>query len=393
MSVKHPLAVSGSLVSAVIMTLAIAGACILLFSGSRAEASHVSCGDTITTDTTLDSDLVNCPNNGIVIGADGITLDLNGQLIDGDGTEFAGCDPNAEVCDTGIVDDGHDGVTVMHGRVRGFGVGVLFGTSSAGRVRHNRVLGISSSRNLFFGFVLASSARSLVRNSSGSDNIAPEGDGMGLFASHHIRILHNSFRHNPGPGIHLAFDSTRNLIKGNLLSRNGPAILMEADRNQVRRNRIIRGGGIVVDNSNRNVIIRNRVSRALDSIAIEKGRGNLVAHNLVVRARGAGIRLGIKRPSIGSVNTVVRGNLVRGSGRDRFVVHKKDKGSLIKRNIARGAGDDGFDVESRLTKLARNRALRNIDLGIEAVRGVIDGGGNIARHNGDPRRCTNIACS
>jgi parallel beta-helix repeat protein len=294
-----------------------------------------------------------------------------------------------------VVNDGHDGVTVKHGRVREFAVGVLFGafTPTARRARHNRVLGISSSRNLLFGFVLVSSTRSLVRNSSGSGNIAPDGDGMGLFASDHIRVLDNSFRHNPGPGIHLAFDSTRNLIKGNLLSRNGPAILMEADRNQVRGNRIIRGGGIVVDNSNRNVIVRNRVSRALDSIAIEKGRGNLVAHNLVVRARGAGIRLGIKRPSIGSVNTVVRGNLVRGSGRDGFVVHKKDKGSLIKRNIARGAGDDGFDVESRLTKLARNRALRNIDLGIEAVRGVIDGGGNIARHNGDPRQCTNIACS
>jgi hypothetical protein len=36
--------------------------------------------------------------------------------------------------------------------------------------------------------------------------------------------------------------------------------------------------------------------------------------------------------------------------------------------------------------------VRNHDLGIEAVRGVIDGGGNVARHNGDPRQCTNIVC-
>ena len=46
----------------------------------------MSCGDTITTDTTLDSDLVDCPTNGIVIGADNVTLDLNGHTIDGDGT-------------------------------------------------------------------------------------------------------------------------------------------------------------------------------------------------------------------------------------------------------------------------------------------------------------------
>ena len=59
--------------------------------GGRTPASHVSCGDTITADTTLDSDLIDCPNNGIVIGADDITLDLNGHRIDGDGTEFEAC--------------------------------------------------------------------------------------------------------------------------------------------------------------------------------------------------------------------------------------------------------------------------------------------------------------
>jgi hypothetical protein len=37
------------------------------------------------------------------------------------------------------------------------------------------------------------------------------------------------------------------------------------------------------------VIARNRVFRAVDSIAVEKGHGNLVARNVVVRARGAGI--------------------------------------------------------------------------------------------------------
>ena len=37
--------------------------------------------------------------------------------------------------------------------------------------------------------------------------------------------------------------------------------------------------------------------------------------------------------------------------------------------------------------------MRNGDLGIDAVHGVNDGGGNIARHNGDPRQCTHIVCS
>ena len=360
---------------------------------TAAGAKQPACGDTITADTTLHRDLVNCPNNGIVIGANNITLDLNGHRIDGDGAEFGGCDPRAEICDSGVVNDGHDGVTVKHGRVRDFGVGVLLGTSTPGRVRHNRLLDISSSRNLFFGFVVASTSRSLVRNSSGSGNVAPEGDGMGLFDADHVRVLHSSFRHNPGPGIHV-FRSSDNLIKGNLFSRDGLAILVEeADGNRVRGNRVNRGAGILVGPGNRNVIARNRVSRAVDSIAIEKGNGNLVARNVVLHARKTGIRLAIIHPSLGGANNIVRRNLVRASGGDGFHVYEKERHSLLQRNIAIGSGDDGFDIEGRSTTLTRNHAIRNGDLGFEAVRGVVDGGGNGARHNDDRRQCTNIVCS
>jgi hypothetical protein len=70
----------------------------------------------------------------------------------------------------------------------------------------------------------------------------------------------------------------------------------------------------------------------------------------------------------------------------------KARHTLLKRNHAFGAKDDGLDANSSTTKLTLNEASRNGDLGIEAVRGVIDGGGNVARGNGDPRQCTNIAC-
>ena len=46
-------------------------------------ASQVRCGDVITQDTRLEADLVNCPGDGIVIGADHVALDLNGHVIDG----------------------------------------------------------------------------------------------------------------------------------------------------------------------------------------------------------------------------------------------------------------------------------------------------------------------
>jgi hypothetical protein len=96
---------------------------------------------------------------------------------------------------------------------------------------------------------------------------------------------------------------------------------------------------------------------------------------------------------IGGTRNLVRRNHIRGAGKDGVLVDVHAKHTLLKGNHAFGAKDDGFDVKSRTTKLTGNRAVRNHDLGIHAVRGVIDGGGNIARHNGDPRQCTHIVCN
>lgn len=252
------------------MVLAATVAVVLAVTGGEARASHVSCGDTITADTTLDSDLLDCPNIGIFIGADDVTLDLNGHTIGGDGTPTAGCDPQKEFCDEGVSSLGHDRITVMHGSVRGFDDGVAIG-----KARHARVLGISSSDNRFAAILVGRSAQSLVRNSSGSGSTARHGGtGVFLVADHHVRILNNSFTRNGDTGI-FASDSPQNLIKKNLVKRNTTGMLLEG---------------------------------------------------------------------------------------------------------------------SSATKLTRNRAIRNGELGIQAGRGVIDGGGNIARHNGDPRQCVNVTC-
>ena len=57
---------------------------MFLFSISGVKAGHVSCGQTIYQDTVLDSDLI-CPYDGIIMGANGITLDCNGHSISGTG--------------------------------------------------------------------------------------------------------------------------------------------------------------------------------------------------------------------------------------------------------------------------------------------------------------------
>src|SRR5215203_690597 len=170
-------------------TLALAVVGVIVSGGGKAAAvQQLSCGDTITTDTTLHHNLVNCPNNGIIIGADDVTLDLNYHRIDGDGAPATGCDPDTEFCDVGVLNRGHDGVTVVHGSLREFDVGV-WGL----RVSHNRLLGISSSENECCALGFFRGTRSVIRNSSGS-NSGEGGNGMFVIESHHVRVLHNSFR-------------------------------------------------------------------------------------------------------------------------------------------------------------------------------------------------------
>jgi parallel beta-helix repeat protein len=374
----------------VVILAVLVGVALVALSGAEAAGQgQPRCGDTITTDTTLHHNLANCPNNGIIIGADNITLNLNGHTIDGNGKPDKGCDPVKDFCDFGVAFEGHDGITVKHGTVRQFEGGV-----GAFKTRHTRLLGVSAPSNTFGDIGIANAARILVRNCSGDRSTSREGNGLGMFDSDHIRVLHGSFRGSVHVGIK-SVGSTNIVIKGNLMSHNGDeGFLMEGGkRHRLRNNRVVRnGGGITLGPGSHNVITRNRVSHARDGIRIEKGHGNLVAHNRVSHARRAGIRLGIPHPFLGGAHNLVRRNVVKNSRLDGFLMNAKDDHSRLKRNVAKRAGDDGFDIQSRTAKLTRNRALRNHDLGIQAVRGVNDGGGNIARHNGDPRQCTNIAC-
>jgi parallel beta-helix repeat protein len=190
----HPAPVT---IGAVILALAVVGA--MLLGGGRASASHVGCGDTITTDTRLDSDLVNCRNNGIVIAADGVTLNLNGHTIDGDGAPAAGCNPRRKICDVGVVTV-HDGVTIKDGAVRDFDSGVfVFGA------RRNLLRELSTVENTGNGILMIRSARSRVLGSSASRNgLTTDFPGIVLFESHDNRIAHNTMAGNGDLGLILS---------------------------------------------------------------------------------------------------------------------------------------------------------------------------------------------
>src|SRR3954447_20692546 len=78
-----------------------------------AVANHMSCGDTITQDTTLDGDL-EC-DQGLTIGADDVTLDLGGYTIKGPGPGGGGY---------GVYAENRSGIVIRDGTIAAFIDGV-----------------------------------------------------------------------------------------------------------------------------------------------------------------------------------------------------------------------------------------------------------------------------
>jgi hypothetical protein len=66
--------------------------------------------------------------------------------------------------------------------------------------------------------------------------------------------------------------------------------------------------------------------------------------------------------------------------------------TVVEGNVATHALYDGIRVDAPGTLIRRNVANDNGDFGIEAVEGVIDGGGNRASGNGNPLQCLNVFC-
>jgi parallel beta-helix repeat protein len=156
----------------------------------RALGNHVQCGDVITQDTTLDPDLADCPGDGIVIGADGVTLDLNGHTVDGDvdPSDFLGCD-------TGVVNGrfdncagypgprGHSGVTVEDGTVRQFAFGVQAVAADANSLLRLRVSSSSSFAAISTIYLSSSVIEGNRAQGNGDDGIDVEASGTTVTAN------------------------------------------------------------------------------------------------------------------------------------------------------------------------------------------------------------------
>ena len=347
-------------------------AALALIGAAPASAQPV-CGDTITQNTTLTADLDCQGSDGLVIGAPGIRLDLGGHGISTYGTAVR--NPGyANVTirngsigfDTrGIVLTGATGNTIRDILIEGLVVGIELRDSDDNRIVANR---------------LRSALIAVDSNSDGNvvrENVLTAHEGVISVSGSHTRIVRNVVW--TGEDTPMAVGGHYNEVLHNTLVAPRSTLLylssggdhLIADNELIQYESIHGNPGVEVAGSSGNLFRDNHVDGAPLGIWVESGADNAFRRNVLD----------------GEVDlTFTR------TEPDGFRVESGVTGTLLQNNTVQGFADDGIDVEAPGTVIRRNTANDNDDLGIEAVPGVVDGGGNHASGNGNPLQCVNVFC-
>ena len=315
------------------MTLAVAP--------TAAGASTALCGSTITVNTTLTEDVGPCDNYGIELGANNITLNLNGHTVFGTPNVGDGA---------GIVAQGRTGVTIRGGTVSNFDAGIA----------------------------LISTNNSLITQMAIKDNVGENSDvastefGDGIFitgtnsaGSANNRVIQNDIQRNgPYDGVGLFGNVDDNTVQGNNIQANNlfdqraghgsPENLIQED-DGIRLETFNTNSGTVHHSPDRNIVTTNTIqNNGLDGIAVfafaadNQLLNNAIQHNGFegnVRA-GDGIHIFDR-----SLRTIVTGNRITLNARNGIRI---DQSSIpiaarLSRNIAvnnaqHTLGDPSFDL-------------------------------------------------
>ena len=179
-------------------------ACLMAGMGPRAAASDL-CGTTILADLKLDHDLT-CTGPGLIVGADGITINLNGHTITGPGSGVGINVPN------------RTGVLIVGGTVRNFLAGVQLVNSTAIVVKENRFTG-----NQDAVFLIGTNGSTIKENTAWQNTrVGVMLRPSGIRNSTQNVVVENTLTDNTN-GIILVETPTGNTIKENRISGSSNA--------------------------------------------------------------------------------------------------------------------------------------------------------------------------
>jgi parallel beta-helix repeat protein len=212
-------------------------------------------------------------------------------------------------------------------------------------------------------------------------------------------------------GVQVLDGSDRNVIDSNYLDADGSEgfEVIFADSNTISHKQIRdTGSGIILESSDTTITdneIRHSVASACDGCGIGiqiYGNNNRIERNTALDSPRYGIEVDdFQDPGHSPVSgNIPRDNVVNKSGEGITIGPEAGGvvlGTLIEHNLVTNAMDDGIQLHGPSTgletsTLTGNVAIHNGNLGIDAVPGVIDGGGNHAAANGNPLQCVNVVC-
>lgn len=195
-------------------------------------STSLSCGQVIKQSVKLTANL-DCKTDGIIVGADGITIDLNGFTLSG---------PGEKSSKVGIMFADNDGVTVQGpGTIKSFQAGALF---SGGE--DNKISRVTFTENEIAVF------------ETGSKNVVIEdnlmfGNSIGVAAhsSSGSQLTTNLFKANDLAGVTLVNSASNELSMNTIQgSVNGIFLDGQSTKNNVNSNNVLQNRGVDLNNGN-----------------------------------------------------------------------------------------------------------------------------------------------
>jgi parallel beta-helix repeat protein len=384
----------------------------------------VTCGRTLTFSTRLANTLAGCTGDGLVIGADNITVDLAGHSIGG--TNAAGSE--------GIANDGHRGIRIQNGTISNFflnGVGLRGAPQSAVSNLTIRKIGAGGVEPDTSAGVLVkdspntSVTASTVTNdvsafqSDGVDVLSSAGttvsgnriannawDGMVVIDSPGTRVIGNALDGNQNQGIEVNVGSDATLLAGNHARNNvsNGLVVGAVSRARIEGNTLTGNseGGLFMFDLLNSRVSANRANGNGVGIDLEGGQdgstGNRIANNDASH-NTAGLVVGGGANDNVIVANVSNANLGGPDDGGGIIIVVAATGNTLRGNVANWNRDVGIGVfedqpgDSTGNVLKANTANSNRNHGIFAVDGTVDGGGNIAHHNTPPPNCLGVFCT
>jgi parallel beta-helix repeat protein len=199
--------------------------CLLAVTG-RSPSADGLCGVTVVADVKVEEDLA-CAGDGLIVGADGIRIDLSGHRLSGSGTG------------TGITVTGRTDVTVMGGTIRNFAVGVRVNTSTDVVIKQNSLAANPEGMDLQAGSIgvvikdntfTDSTIRAIMLRSNSHDNDIKNNTftgnriGVLIFGGVDNTLKENVISGSSLAGVRLNVIATGNVLKDNTLASNAAGI-------------------------------------------------------------------------------------------------------------------------------------------------------------------------